>query len=123
MNNPIYIAGSALVIVVLSGLWLSHRGRPLSTLLLTIHKLIAVGILVYLTITLYRMHQASPLTTLIIALGCVTLVFFLGLIATGGFLSAARPMPAFVLRIHQILPGLVVIATGATLYLAFIAGN
>jgi hypothetical protein len=117
MNSKLLIAGLFFVLIIFSGLWLSRTGRPLNVFLLTVHKLISLAAVVYLVFTVYRIHQVTPLNAIEIIASAVTLIFFLALIATGGFLSAARPMPGIVLKIHQIMPGLVIISTAITLYL------
>ncbi len=108
------------MLMILSGLWLSRTGRPLNVLLLTIHKLISLAAVVYLVFTVVRIHQVTPLNAMEMIASAVTLILFLTLIATGGLLSAARPMPGIVLKIHQIVPGLVFISTAITLYLLLI---
>ncbi len=61
MNQKYIIAGLFLLFIILSGIWLSRTGRPLSVLILTLHKLISLGAVVFLAITVYRIHQAAPL--------------------------------------------------------------
>jgi hypothetical protein len=116
MSSKFYIVGLFYVFIVLSGLWLSNSGKPLNTIILTIHKLISVAAVVYLGITIYRIHQVAPLSPVEIAATVVTFLFFVAMIATGGLLSAAKTMPAVVLRVHQIVPFLVIFSSSATLY-------
>lgn len=120
MNNKFLLAGIFFVFIILSGLWLSRTGRPINVLLLTIHKLISVAAIIYLIVTIYRIHQATPLSPVEIAVSAVTLLFFIVLIATGGLLSTAKTIPAFVLKIHQAMPALTILSTAATLYLVLI---
>jgi hypothetical protein len=117
MNQKLLFAGLFLLFIILSGFWLSRTGRPLSVLILTIHKLISLGAIVFLAITVYRIHQAAPLNPLQLGVSVLTLLFFITLFATGGMLSTAKTMPAVILKIHQITPYLVVLSTSATLYL------
>lgn len=120
MDNKFLFAGIFFVLIILSGLWLSHTGRPLNTLILTVHKLISLGAVVFLAITIYRIHQATPLSPLEIAISACTFVFFIALIATGGLLSTAKTMPAAILKIHQITPFVLVLTTAANLYLVLV---
>jgi hypothetical protein len=117
MNQKLLFAGLFLLFIILSGFWLSRTGRPLSVIILTIHKLISLGAVVFLAITVYRIHQAAPLNPLQLGLSVLTLLLFITLFATGGMLSTAKTMPAVILKIHQITPYLVVLSTSATLYL------
>jgi hypothetical protein len=117
MNQKYIFAGLFLLFIILSGIWLSRTGRPLSVLILTLHKLISLGAVVFLVITVYRIHQAAPLNPLQLGISMLTLLFFIILFATGGLLSTTKTMPAIVLKIHQIMPILVVLSTSAALYL------
>jgi hypothetical protein len=117
MNQKYIIAGLFLLFIILSGIWLSRTGRPLSVLVLTLHKLVSLGAVVFLAITVYRIHQAAPLSPLLLGISVLTLLLFITLFATGGLLSTAKTMPAVVLKIHQITPFLVVLSTSTTLYL------
>jgi len=117
MEKKYVIAGISLVLVIVSGLWLSRTGRPLNTLLLTIHKLIAVAGVVFLVVMLYRLNQTAPLSPVEIRLSVVTILLFFALIVTGGLLSTGKVWPGIVLRIHQVVPTLVILSTAANLYL------
>jgi hypothetical protein len=109
--------GIFFVFVFLSGLVLSRSGVPYSSAVLTIHKLIALGVLVFLVVSAYRKHQAVPLQALDLAIVAITVLLFVATIATGGALSTGKAMPAAVLRLHQITPFLTVVGTAAALYL------
>jgi heme A synthase len=120
MNSKLVITGVFFVCILLSGFWLHRLGRPVNTLVLTIHKLISVAAVVYLAINIYRIHQVTPLSPLAIAVSVVALVLFVVMIATGGLLSVTKEMPAFVHTIHQFSPYLVILSTSATLYLLLV---
>jgi hypothetical protein len=117
-------AGLFFLFIFLSGFWLSNSGRPINVIILTIHKLIALAALVFLTITIYQVNQVTRLSNLELIASIATGLFFIGTIITGGLLSLARPMPGFVLRLHQITPVLIVLSAGVTLYLLlFVRGE
>ncbi|NWG18476.1 MAG: hypothetical protein HXY41_17780 [Chloroflexi bacterium] len=111
------ISGLLFVVIILSGLWLSNSGRPINVIVLTVHKLIAVGMLVLFALTLHQMNQAGGLNTAEFIGGGITVLFFIGTIITGGLLSTENSMPRVVLMLHQIGPILTVLSTAATLYL------
>ena len=48
MNQKLLFAGLFLLFIILSGIWLSRTGRPLSVLILTLHKLISLGAVIFL---------------------------------------------------------------------------
>ena len=120
MDNKFLIAGVFFVFIGVSGYGLSHAGKPIHVVLLTVHKLISLAALAYLVVSLYRVHQAAPLGPGAIAASAVSVVLFIGLIATGGLLSTAKTMPGFVTRIHHMVPYLVLISTTAALYLTLV---
>ena len=120
MNSKFVITGVFFVCILLSGFWLHRLGRPVNSLVLTIHKLISVAAVVYLVVNVYHINQATPLTTPEIIAGVVAILLFLVMIATGGFLSVEKEMPAFVHTIHQFTPYLMILSTSATLYLLLV---
>ena len=113
----IAVIGLLYLLVFGSGFWLTRSGRPYSTIVVTIHKLISVGAFVFLAISLYQINRGVPLSGAEVAAGVITTLFFFGTIATGAMLTAERPMPAIVLWLHRITPFLTVVATAVTLYL------
>jgi hypothetical protein len=120
MNNKFLFAGLFFLFMILSGFWLHRSGRPFSTLILTIHKLISVGAVVYLAITIFRIHQVAPLAPLEIVVCAVAAVSFVSLIATGGILAAAKMANPVIFKIHQFVPYLAALSTAATLFLVLV---
>jgi hypothetical protein len=120
MNSKILITGAFFVFILASGFWLSRLGRPINTIVLTIHKLISVAAVVYLVVNVYRINRVTPLTTLEIVASAAVILLFLVMIATGGLLSVEKQMPAYVHTIHQFTPYLVILSTSATLFLLLV---
>jgi uncharacterized membrane protein YhiD involved in acid resistance len=118
--NPTFraiIVGLGLVLIFATGIWLSRKGRPLNVGISTIHKLIGLATGVFLLVTIYQRSRAVPLSAPEWAAIVVTGLCFLGTVISGAILSSDEPKPVAVLRVHQIVPVLTVISTGATLYL------
>jgi hypothetical protein len=118
-TTQVRVVGVALLflLIVLSGIWVSHSGKPYSTAPFTIHKLVGLAVGVFLAVIVYQTHQLAPLGLLEIAAIVVTVLFFVGTVAAGALLSIDKPMPGVVLRLHQVLPVLTVLSTAGTLYL------
>ena len=118
-TSQLRIAGALLfyLVLLLSGFWLSRSGKPYSGIILTVHKLISLAAVIWLGITVRRINQAGALSATGLLAAIVSGLFFLGTMVTGGLLSIGKPMPAIVLRLHQITPYLTVLSTAATLYL------
>jgi uncharacterized protein YhhL (DUF1145 family) len=111
------VAGAFFLFVFLSGLWLSRAGRPLNVAISTVHKLISLAAGIYLLVIITQRNQVVPLNTTEWIAIVITGLCFLATLASGGFLSAEKPMPIAVRRIHQVGPVLAVLSSTATLYL------
>lgn len=111
------IAGLFFLLVFLSGIWLSRKGRPLNAAISAVHKLVSLAAGIFLLMTIYQRNQVLPLgATEWIAI-VVTGLCFLGTVASGGLLSSDKPAPVALLRVHQIVPVLTLLSSTATLYL------
>ncbi|MFN2226832.1 MAG: hypothetical protein ACK2UY_11000 [Anaerolineae bacterium] len=116
-TQRIIVASVAFVLIFISGIWLSRSGKPYSTPVFTIHKLVGLGLGALLVAIVYQTHQVAPLGGLEIAAIAVTVLFFVGTVAAGGLLSIDKPAPAIVGTLHLVVPVLTVLSTGGTLYL------
>jgi len=115
--SKIAISGVLFVITLLSGVLLSHLGRPFNGLVFNIHKLIAVATVIFIGLHLYRLQQLVGARAFIdLAVMATAALLFLALIVTGGLLTLdiARPVA---LKIHQIAPPLALFGASAVLYL------
>jgi hypothetical protein len=110
-------AGAFLLCCFLSGFWLSHSGKPLNGLIFNIHKFIALGAVAFIGINVYQANQATALTTIELIACAVSGVFFLGTFISGGLLSTGKPVPALLVRVHQVMPFLTTLSTAGSLYL------
>ncbi len=116
-------AVTALVLLaasLLSGLWLSRKGRPLPSALLTIHKIISLAGAAWLVALLVQQHRIMPLGAAIWVAAIAWAVCFVAAIASGGALSLDRPVRTPILRLHQIAPMLTALGGTVTLYLLLV---
>jgi hypothetical protein len=109
--------GLSFLVILFSGIWLSHLGKPYQAGLFAVHKLVGVAVGVLLAVIVYQVHQAAPLGQLRIAAIAITVLLFTGTVAAGALLSLDRPMPAVVQRLHQVVPVLTLLSSAGTLYL------
>lgn len=108
--------GVIFLATVATGLWLSHTGRPLSSLLINAHKLIALAAAITAGVQFVRLFKiASPAVAVVLLV--IAGVCAISLFASGAFLSMEKPAPAFVLRIHQVAPLLLLVSSAASLWL------
>jgi hypothetical protein len=117
MSTKFISAGLFFFFIFLSGFWLSRTGKPYSTLIFTIHKLVGLALGIFLILTVYRVHQLGTFTPVQIAVIVVTVLLFITTVAAGGMLSVDKPMPLVVSWMHKLLPYVAVLSTGGCLLL------
>jgi succinate dehydrogenase/fumarate reductase cytochrome b subunit len=117
MKEVLLIVGAGFAAVFATGYWLKKQGRPYRALPLTLHKLLGVGILIYLIVTVVHLNRAAALGGLEWGLCLAAGALFLAALASGGWLSSVKEEPKLGLTLHRLLPRLVVIATLAFVYL------
>jgi hypothetical protein len=110
-------AGLFFLLILPSGLWLSHSGKPYGPILFNVHKVIGFGLFVFLAINVYRMNQATPLNDLQRTACLLAALFFAVTIVTGGLVSLPKAMPGIVSLSHRLLPYLTVLSTAVSIYL------
>lgn len=113
------IAGAFFLFIFVSGFLVSRAGKPYPVLLFTVHKLIALGAVVFLGITVHNFYRASGLVPLQIALVAAAGVCFLVTIIAGGLVSIEKPMPAILAVFHRFSPYLTLLSAAAVIYLLF----
>ena len=105
------------LLIFLSGFWLSRGERPYGVLLLTVHKLLSITVVLFLTVIIAQINKSIGLGSLEWIAVVVTGIMFIGTIATGGLLSMAKPLPSIVHHLHQITPFLTLLSTAFCLYI------
>ena len=117
MMREILMAGvPAFTIIFISGFVLHKRSKQYPTLLLTVHKLVALGILIY---SGWQIHLTGGIQGLNLPLLISGSILFVVLIASGGFLSAKKPTSIYLIRVHQIVPWLALAVWGWFMYSVF----
>lgn len=113
------VAGVVLsfILIILSGIWLSHLGKPYNTGVFAVHKAVGVAVGILLGVMVHQARQTTPLDAVQIVAIVITVLFFIAIVAAGGLLSVDLEVPAFVRKLHQYLPILAVLSTAGTLVL------
>ena len=106
----------AFVVTIGTGIWLSQLGRPLNGVLFTVHKLVALGAVLAVTIPIFGMLRSAPAPTLAITFLILGGIGVVGLFATGALISLNHTAIALT-WIHRIAPIVVLLATGWAIYL------
>ncbi len=117
MDAPVLIIALLFVFTVAFGIWLSRAGRPYNSLLFNIHKLVALGAVVYSAVILYQLRAGIDLTALALGAIILTGLLVLGLFISGALLSIGKPDHAAILTIHKVAPPLVMVSAAMAIYL------
>ena len=113
-----FILSAILLILTLAfGFWLSSAGKPYNGILFNLHKLIALGGVIYTVwqFSLWLNVANAPLALsvlLVMAALCVIVLF-----ASGGLLSAGKLDYALMLTIHRVGLAALVVVLGAVVLL------
>jgi hypothetical protein len=116
-QSRIIATGLLFLFALVSGVWVSRSGKPLSTVKLTIHKLISLLMAVVTGLTISYVIQKSGVGTAGIAAIVVTGLLLVLAVVSGGLLSTAKPMPGVVGIVHKVAPPLSAVCTAVTIYL------
>ena len=119
ITGKLIAAGILFLLTLLSGMIVSHSGRPLSVRLVTAHKLIAVGTVVLIGMAANQLYKTVD-GKLFIELSVIVIsgILFLALIATGALLTREEmQLPEVVLKIHQVAPLLALVSSTVSIYL------
>jgi hypothetical protein len=116
MNDPlmVLVTIALFVLVFVLGFVLKRRGRPHHVLLLTVHKLLALAVLILMALTVIRINRVTPLDTAALIAAAATAVFFVVAIISGGLVSTDKPAPPLALLVHRVTPFVTVAGAVAT---------
>lgn len=117
IQSRITITSGLFLCILAFGFWLSLSGKPYDQVIFTIHKLVALGTVIYLARTVYKVHRAAPLSPAHWMLIALTALCVLAAFVTGVLLSLDKATPQIILRLHQVAPFLILLTTSGSLYL------
>ena len=110
MRNLGFAALALLAVSIGFGIWIACTGIPYRTARLTVHKLTGVAFAVLSIIFFVQATRMSGMTTVDLVLAVSFAVALIGLLATGGLMSA-RQQPTLLLRlIHAASTGIISIS-------------
>ena len=112
-----FFTGFLFILIMITGFVLSRTGRPYGTGIFTLHKLIGLAVFIFLMLSLYRWDVLTTPNGITFMVALITCLFFIGVIVTGGIISAAQSVSPLVTLLHKILPWLTVGMTAVTFYL------
>ena len=106
MSIVLKIIGTGLffLFTIVTGIWLSNSGKPLNTLIFTIHKFTALGAVIFTAMVIRNLLKNVEVKTAIVTLIIVTVLFVLTLFISGALLSLGKPVNNIILTIHSVTP-------------------
>jgi hypothetical protein len=118
LTSKTAICGLLFVLTLVSGVWLSHSGKPYNGAIFTIHKLIALATVIIIGVNVYHLYRAVDARTLVaLSVIVVSGLLFLALFISGALLSLEISVPEAILKIHQVAPLLALVSSTVTIYL------
>ncbi|MBI9051074.1 MAG: hypothetical protein JEZ00_16755 [Anaerolineaceae bacterium] len=96
------IPGALFLGTILFGIWLGVSGKPYSTALFNIHKLIALATVVFAIIKLLPYLKGNTPSSMIITMMVLAGLSIIALFATGAMMSIIQEPPAIIFWIHRI---------------------
>ncbi|MGD8587000.1 MAG: hypothetical protein PVH65_14415 [Chloroflexota bacterium] len=121
VSPRILYCGLGFVITGLSGILLSHSGRPLNSMIFAVHKLVAVATIILTVVSVRDLYKSAAIQAPQPALIGIMALVFVALLASGALLSFDKLALAIVLRVHQVAPLLAMGFTALTIY--WLAGD
>ena len=113
-----FILSAILLILTLAfGFWLSSAGKPYNGILFNLHKLIALGGVIYTVWQFSLWLKATNAPLELIVLLVVATLCVIALFASGGLLSAGKLDYALMLTIHRGGLAVLVVVVGAVVFL------
>ena len=116
-SHQIILPAALMLLTLASGLWLSKSGRPYSTGIMTVHKLIALATCVFAGITLVTLIKTGDPQTLIIGLIILAGLSAVALFATGAMMSIEKTLRPAWRMIHRVAPFLLTGSAAASIWL------
>jgi len=109
--------GIIILLTLASGIWLRNSGKPLNTLIFTIHKLIALGAVMMAGLQFSGIIKNSGGQPGLVALLVLAGLCVMALFATGALMSIGKLSYAVLLGIHRSATILAAISTTLVVYL------
>lgn len=120
-SSKFIVPGILFLLTLVFGFWLSRLGRPYNALVFNVHKLIALGAVIFATIQVYNLLKDTGVQSIVIALVAICILCIISLFATGAFMSIGNLSHAPLLTIHKIALSVLPIAAVSMVY--FLAGK
>jgi hypothetical protein len=122
----IAVTGLLFLFTLFSGVWLSRNlrlsdprpsGKPITGVIFTVHKLIALVMVIAAGVTIRRLHRGIEFRSIELTAVIIAGLLFLLMFVSGGLLSLGKARNDEILAVHKVASLLTVIPTFGTIYL------
>ncbi len=117
MFSKFVAPGTAFLLTLAFGFWLSNAGKPYNGILFNIHKLIALGAVIIAVVQFAQTLKTANALAVIVALLVLAAICVIALFASGALMSAGKLDYGLMLTIHRIAPAVLVVAMALVVYL------
>ncbi|OIP95204.1 hypothetical protein AUK40_06210 [Candidatus Wirthbacteria bacterium CG2_30_54_11] len=104
------------VLTLVSGFIVAITDNPYNIVFFTIHKLFALVTTIVTGIAIYQMQKGIGLKPVVVFLVVVSVLFVIALFSSGAMLSIQKTPASAVLIVHRIVPVLMTVSAGATVF-------
>lgn len=116
LTSKAIITGIGLILVFALGFFLSKLGKPYNQVLFNVHKLIALGVIVYTFIYLKRAMVFQNMSGSLWIGAILIVIAIIALFATGAMLSIGNIERMVLKRIHLPVAVLLLVGSGLFVY-------
>lgn len=117
LESIIIIIALLYVFSIIPGIWLRKYGKPYNSVAFTFHKIIALSLTIFTSITIYNLIKPLDLKTPVIIAVTVTAAFFLITFISGVLLSIIKKENDTLRIVHKISSIIMPVLTAAAFYL------
>ena len=110
-TSTFILPGALLLLTYALGFWLSALSKPYNGLLFNLHKLVALGAVVFAVIRTYNLLRGANIQFVVIVLAAICVLCLIALFATGALMSGGNLSHAPLLTVHRIALAALPLAT------------
>lgn len=96
--------GALYLLMILTGIWLTKKGKPYSPLAVNLHKFITLAMLVLAVIQVISLNKTNGISGLVWVAVIIAAILFLMEMVSGGIISASKEEKVTVVKSHKIVP-------------------
>lgn len=113
------LGGVLFILVIASGIWLDKTGVPYAAWLSNVHKLAALGSIVFIAIAIVKWNKQFTLGNFEVMLTILAIVASVGALVSGGIMLAKGEASQLMSIIHKASTAGFIITVGYLVYLYF----